>query len=193
MLPPMAATEKTWAGRRGTGQCCRHPRVDDLNKDIVRGMAIRAVARRYGLDADAVHRHARNHLTEQMRREIAVELKHERAQAVATELNDERLDIANTYEALAKRVERLITKAEAEGNDGLALASMEGLRKVLHDIATMQGKLTQQLTVQVSLMESREWIELRVILEGIFREHPAAGAVFLEQARRRRLSISHAQ
>jgi hypothetical protein len=159
----------------------------------VSGTATRAVARKYGLKDDGVRRHSNNHLTEEMRREIAVELKRERAQAVATELNDERLDIANTYEALARRVERLITKAEEEGNDGLALASMEGLRKVLHDIATMQGKLAQQLTVQVSLIESKEWIELRGILEGIFRDHPAAGAAFLEQARRRRLSIAHAQ
>lgn len=175
-------------------QCCAHPRVADLNRDLVRGTTSKnAVGRKYGLDPDAVHRHAKNHLTEELRREIAVEIKRKRAQAVATELNDERLDIANTYEALARRVERLITKAEGEGNDGLALASMEGLRKVLHDIATMQGKLGQQLTVQVTLMESREWIELRVILEGIFRDHPAAGAAFLEQARRRRLSIAHAQ
>ena len=189
----MAANEATWKARRGTGQCCRHPRVADLNRDLVRGEKINAVARKYGLHPDAVHRHSKDHLTEEQRREIAVEIKRERAQSVATELNDERLDIGNTYEALARRVERLITKAEEEGNDGLALASMEGLRKVLHDIATMQGKLAQQLTVQVSLMESREWIELRTILEAIFRDHPAAGAAFLEQARRRRLSISHAQ
>lgn len=189
----MAANEKAWAARRGTGQCCRHPRVDDLNKDLVRGTPVRAVARKFGLHSDAVHRHVRSHLTEEMRREIAVDLKRERAQEVATELNDERLDIANTYEALARRVERLISKAEEADNDTLALASMEGLRKVLHDIATMQGKLAQQLTVQVSLMESREWIELRAILEPIFRDHPAAGQAFLEQARRRRLSIAHAQ
>lgn len=175
-------------------QCCAHPRVDDLNRDLVRGsLSKNGVGRKYGLDPDSVHRHAKNHLNEEMRREIAVTIKRERAQEVATELNDERLDISSTYEALARRVERLISKAEQEGNDGLALASMEGLRKVLHDIATMQGKLAQQLTVQVSLMESREWIELRAILEPIFREHPAAGQMFLEQARRRRLSISHAQ
>lgn len=172
---------------------CSHPRVAALHKDIVRGQSSRSVARKYGLDGDAVLRHCKNHLTEEMRREIAVEIKRERAQAVATELNDERLDIANTYEALARRVERLISKAEEEGNDGLALASMEGLRKVLHDIATMQGKLAQQLTVQVTLMESKEWIELRTILERIFQDHPAAGQMFLEQARRRRLSISHAK
>lgn len=178
-------------GRRCT--ICAHPRIDALNADIVRGIALNAVARKYGLDGTSVHRHAKNHLTEEMRREIAVEIKRERAQAVATELNDERLDIASTYDALARRVERLISKAEEEGNDGLALASMEGLRKVLHDMAIMQGKLAQQLTVQVTLMESREWIELRAILERIFQEHPAAGQMFLEQARRRRLSICHAQ
>ena len=121
-----------------------------------------------------------------MRREIAVEIKRERAQEVATELNDERLDIGSTYEALARRVERLISKAEQEGNDGLALASMEGLRKILHDMAAMSGKLAQQLTVQVSLIESKEWIELRLILESIFRDHPAAGRMFLDLARRRR-------
>lgn len=173
--------------------CCAHPRRSELDRDVVLGKKIAQVARNYGIQNDAVHRHVRNHLTEEMRREIAVDLKRERAQEVATELNDERLDIANTYEALARRVERLISKAEQEGNDGLALASMEGLRKVLHDIATMQGKLALQLTVQVTLMESKEWIELRTILERIFQEHPAAGQMFLEQARRRRLSIAHAQ
>jgi len=174
-------------------QCCAHPRVADLNRDLVRSNSTRGIAKKYGLHTDAVHRHSKNHLSEEQRREIAVDLKRERAQAVATELNDERLDVASTYDALARRVERLISKAEEAGDDSLALASMEGLRRVLRDVAMMQGKLAQQLTVQVSLMESREWIELRVILEGIFREHPAAGAAFLEQARRRRLSIAHAQ
>lgn len=178
-------------GRRCT--ICAHPRIDTLNADIVRGVALNAVARKYGLDESSVHRHAKNHLTEEMRREIAVTIKRERAQAVATELNDERLDIASTYDALARRVERLISKAEGDGNDSLALASMEGLRKVLHDMAAMQGKLAQQLTVQVSLLESKEWIEARAILETIFREHPAAGQMFLDLARRRRLSIAHAQ
>lgn len=126
-----------------------------------------------------------------MRREIAVEIKRDRAQAVATELNDERLDIGHTYDALARRVERLISKAEQEDNDSLALASMEGLRKVLHDMATMQGKLAQHLTVQVSLIDSKEWIELRSILETIFAQHPEAGRMFLDYASRRRLSIAH--
>jgi len=173
-------------------QCCAHPKSAELDRDVVRGDKLAGISRKYGLKSDAVHRHVRNHLTEERRREIAVDLKRERAQTVATELNEERLDVANAYEALARRVERLITKAEQDGNDGLALASMEGLRKVLHDCATMQGKLAQQLTVQISIMESREWIELRSILETCFREHPAAGQMFLDLARRRRLSIAHA-
>ena len=65
-------------------QCCAHPRSAELDRDVVRGLAVRAVARNYGLKSDAVHRHVRNHLTEERRREIAVYLKRERAQAVAT-------------------------------------------------------------------------------------------------------------
>jgi hypothetical protein len=175
-------------------QACSHPRIADLNRDLVAGsISKNAIGRKYGIHPDAVHRHASNHLTDEQQREIAVELKRERAQGVATELNDERLDVGNAYESLARRVERLITKAEQEGNDGLALASMEGLRKVLHDCATMQGKLAQQLTVQISILESREWIELRSILETVFRDHPAAGEAFLGLARRRRLSIANAR
>lgn len=179
--------------KRGDCQACAHPRADDLNRDLVRGsLSKNAVGRKYGIHPDAVHRHSRSHLDEAKRREIAVEIKRERAQAVATELNDERLDVASTYDALARRVERLIAKAEQEDNDSLALASMEGLRRVLRDIASMQGKLAQQLTVQVSLIESREWLILRELLEQIFRDHPAAGQMFLDLARRRRLSIAHA-
>ena len=145
-----------------------------------------------GVTPDAMRRHELTHVSEEMRREIMVDLKRERQQDIADELNDERLDLANTYEGLARRVGKLIDRAEANGDDGLTLASAEGLRKILHDMAAMQGKLAQQLTVQVSLMDSREWIVLRDLLERVFHEHPDAGQMFLALAKRERLSIAHA-
>lgn len=177
-------------GRRCT--CCHHPRVTSLNRDLCGGQSKASIARKYGLSADAVRRHDEGHITEEMRREIMVDLKRERQQHVADELNDERLDVASTYDSLARRVGKLIDRAEQNGDDTLALASMEGLRKVLHDMATMQGKLAQQLTVQVSLIESPEWIKLRDMLELVFAEHPEAGQMFLSLAQRERLSIAHA-
>jgi hypothetical protein len=170
---------------------CHHPRIAEINRAIVAGTPRAAIERKFGITPDSQRRHEQNHITEEMRREILVDLKRERAQETADELNEDRLDVANTYESLARRVGKLIDRAEAEGNDGLALASMEGLRKVLHDMATMQGKLAQQLTVQVSLMDSKEWIVVRDLLEQVFHAHPEAGQMFLALAKRERLSIAH--
>ncbi len=103
-------------------------------------------------------------ITEEMRRSI---LAQERVQSIETNteiINQDRMDIAMTYESLAKRVERLITKAEQNEDDSFALAAMEGLRRILRDIAQVQGKLATNLTVNVSLAESKEWVTLRQIL-----------------------------
>lgn len=172
---------------------CGHPRIDEINRAIIGGVAQAAVGRKFGLTVDSIRRHAENHITEELRRAIMVDLKRERQQNIADELNDDRLDIANTYESLAKRVGKLIDRAEENGDDTLALASMEGLRRVLSDIAKMQGKLAQQLTVQVSLNDSPEWIKLRDMLEVVFSAHPEAKAMFLQLAKRERLSITDAR
>lgn len=172
---------------------CTHPHHAKIDRALVAGTPKARVAKTYGLKPDAIARHWQNHVSEEQRREIAVDLKRERAQETADELNDERLDISNTYESLAKRVGKLIDRAEEAGDDSLALASMEGLRRVLSDIAKMQGKLAQQLTVQVSLNDSPEWITLRDMLEVVFEAHPDAKAMFLDLAQRKRLSIANAQ
>jgi hypothetical protein len=49
-------------------QCCRHPRVWDLNRDLLQGvMALAAVARKYGVDRNALIRHRDKHLPDAMR------------------------------------------------------------------------------------------------------------------------------
>ena len=105
-------------------------------------------------------------------------------------INQDRMDIAMTYESLAKRVERLITKAEQTEDDSFALAAMEGLRKVLRDIATMQGKLATNLTVNVSLAESKEWVTLRTILQEVCDEVPEAREPLLRRMRHHVLSVT---
>lgn len=106
------------------------------------------------------------------------------------QLNDGELDVAATYGSLAKRVDALISKAEATGDDAFALAAMEGLRKVLRDIASMEGRLKQNLTVEVKLSESPEWVAMRQILLDVIEEVPAAREPLLRHMRDRRLSIT---
>ncbi len=91
----------------------------------------------------------------------------------------------------ARRLDKLISRADAD-NDSLALAGIKGLRKILRDVAELQGKLSGQLTVQVTLAESKEWQELRQVLQVVFSRYPEAGKLFLEYGSRRRWSALEA-
>jgi hypothetical protein len=148
------------------------------------------IARRLGVDYTTVQRYRDEKITEEMRRSILAETRIDSIKADTEVINQDRMDVAMTYESLAKRVERLITRAESEDNDSFALAAMEGLRKVLRDIATMQGKLATNLTVNVSLAESKEWVTLRRILNDVCDEVPAAREPLLRRMRHHVLSVT---
>ena len=164
---------------------------NEIIKDIVlERRSLAEIARRLGVDYTTVQRYRDDKITEEMRREI---LAQERIKEIETNteiVNQDRLDVAMTYESLAKRVERLIAKAERNEDDSFALAAMEGLRRVLRDIAQVQGKLATSLTVNVSLAESKEWVTLRQILAEVCTEVPAAREPLLRRMRHHVLSVT---
>ena len=167
------------------------PDKREIIKDIVlnrRSMA--EIARRIGVDYSTVQRYRDDKITEEMRREIMAETRIQGIEADTEIINQDRMDVAMTYESLARRVEKLITKAEENEDDGFALAAMDGLRKVLRDIATMQGKLAQNLTVNVTLAESKEWVTLRTILQEVCDEVPASREPLLRRMRHHVLSVT---
>lgn len=130
------------------------PDKQEIIKDIVLGRrTLTEIAKRIGVDLTTIQRYRDNKITEEMRRAIMAEQRIRQVEVETEIVNEDRMDVANTYEALARRVERLISKAEQNEDDAFALAAMEGLRKVLRDIATMQGKLATALTVNVTLTD----------------------------------------
>lgn len=164
---------------------------NEIIKDIVlERRSLAEIARRLGVDYTTVQRYRDDKITEEMRRSILAETRVASIEADTEVINQDRMDIAMTYESLAKRVERLITKAEQSEDDSFALAAMEGLRKVLRDIATMQGKLATNLTVNVSLAESKEWVTLRNILNEVCDEVPEAREPLLRRMRHHVLSVT---
>lgn len=163
----------------------------EIIKDIVlKRRTLAEIARRLGVDVTTVQRYRDDKITEEMRRSIFAETRVASIEADTEVINQDRMDIAMTYESLAKRVEKLITRAEQEDDPAFALAAMEGLRKVLRDIATMQGKLATNLTVNVSLAESKEWVTLRNILNEVCDEVPAAREPLLRRMRHHVLSVT---
>lgn len=148
------------------------------------------IAKRVGISFTTIERYRKNHITEEMRRKVMADLRVGDVEADTAILNDERLDIGRTYDSLARRVEKLITKAEENEDDGFALAAMEGLRKILRDIATMHGKMATSLSVSVSLSESPEWVTLKSILNAVCEEVPAAREPLLRHMRHHVLSVT---
>lgn len=188
------------AGNKGSGRPNTiniHPEKKTIIKQIVLGehglaggLSKAAVARRIGVSPETVTHYRKDHITEEMVRAILAEARVEKVEADTAVLNDERMDVARTYESLARRVEALITKAEQNEDDGFALAAMEGLRKVLRDIATMHGKMATQLSIEVKLAESPEWVTLKQIIREVCDEVPEAREPFLRRMRHHVLSVT---
>ena len=167
------------------------PDKQEIIKDIVLGRrTLTEIAKRIGVDFTTVQRYRDLKITEEMRRSIMAEQRIRQVEAETEVINQDRMDVATTYESLARRVEKLITKAEANEDDAFALAAMEGLRKVLRDVAMMQGKLATALTVNVTLSESKEWVTLRTILQEVCDEVPAAREPLLRRMRHHVLSVT---
>ena len=188
------------AGNKGSGRPSTintHPEKKTIIKQIVLGehglpggMSKAQVAKRVGMHPDSVSRYRQQHITEEMERAILAEARIEPLDEATRVLNDERMDVARTYESLALRVEKLITKAEETEDDGFALSAMEGLRKVLRDIATMHGKMATNLSVSVTLAESPEWVTMKSILRAVCDEVPEAQPVLLKHMRHHVLSVT---
>lgn len=167
------------------------PDKNEIIKDIVlERRTLTEIAKRIGVDYTTIQRYRDLKITEEMRRSIMAEQRIRQVEAETEVINQDRMDVALTYESLARRVEKLITKAEANEDDAFALAAMEGLRKVLRDIASMQGKLATALTVNVTLAESKEWVTLRTILQEVCDEVPAAREPLLRRMRHHVLSVT---
>lgn len=185
----MAQGGNKFSGRRAIIDM--RPDKNEIIKDIVlERRPLAEIARRLGVDYSTVQRYRDDKITEEMRRSILAESRIDTIKADTEVINQDRMDVAMTYESLAKRVERLITKAEQNEDDAFALTAMEGLRKVLRDIATMQGKLATSLTVNVSLAESKEWVTLRRILNEVVEEVPEAREPLLRRMRHEVLSVT---
>lgn len=167
------------------------PDKQEIIKDIVLGRrTLTEIAKRIGVDYTTIQRYRDSKITEEMRRSVMAEQRIRQVEADTEVINQDRMDVSNTYESLARRVEKLITKAEQNEDDAFALAAMEGLRRVLRDIATMQGKLATALTVNVTLSQSKEWVTLRTILQEVCDEVPAAREPLLRRMRHHVLSVT---
>lgn len=167
---------------------CAHTALPRINRYLVtKEMSHRAMADKFDLGTDALHRHFRSHVSEEDKRRILLDVKREADQAVADELNGEAVEIKGGLARIVRELEAILNRAKARGDDPMALVSLKELRATLLDLAKVYGSLKSELTVNVNLNDSPQWQQLRECLLDVLSRHPQARQDFIERTRFLRL------
>lgn len=166
----------------------RHPHRDEIDLAIVASQkSDQAIGNEYGLSRDSIWRRREALKKDPLRwQELHTKARENALAEMTGTTAADSMNVAAAYDALAKRVERMLDAAEADDNPALALAAANGLRRVLADIATLQGKMAKHLNITVALAEQKEWQQLRDMLDITFRNHPDARDTFLAHVRAHR-------
>lgn len=148
--------------RGRTCTVCAHAERETIDREIVAGGRNRAIARRYGLEKDAVRRHRDGHLPETLARaQDAAEIAH--ADGLLDEVRD-----------LQERTLAILSKAEASGDPDTALKAIREARRNVELLARLLGELDE--TPQVNVLLAPEWIEVRAVMLAALAPFPDARA-----------------
>jgi len=144
---------------------CSHPSRGDIDRELVAGVSLPALAARYStIDSTvgrmALQRHATSHLPATL------------AQASAAAEVAHADDLLGQLRALQERTLALLTKAEKAEDLRTALQGVAQARSNLELLAKVTGELQQEGTV--NLVVSPEWVQVRAALLGALVPYPEA-------------------
>jgi|ERR1017187_1628557 hypothetical protein len=149
---------------------CAHPKVEEINAEVARGLSNRDTARRFKVSKSAVDRH-REHILEVLSR--ATEAKEV---ASADHLLAE-------VEALRIRAMSLLEKAEGESAFTAAAGLMREARGCLELLGRLAGELREGPVVNI--VAAPEWTSLRETILVALAPFPEARLAVAEALRRR--------
>ena len=134
--------------------CCTHPRRSDIDDGLIRGTALRALSKEFGISAAAILRHRDLHLkipTQAYKRldeaHAASELAGIKSQLPSRE------DVGGALMNAVSKLEELIDR-NLTVNDSTALSGFGEARKTLETLSRLAGHLSpnaQQINVKVGI------------------------------------------
>ena len=141
-------------------QVCTHESVQDINLDLIRRKPYRDIARRYGVNKDAVMNHNREHLPKLLT--MAVEAE----QAANAD------SLLDRIEDLHARTLAILTATEGTQDKRTALAAIREARGNLELIGEVTKELDRSPTLNLHL--NAEWLEVRAVIVQALEPHPEA-------------------
>lgn len=138
---------------------CEHPQVEEINKALLDGNALRNIAKQYSVSATSLYRHKQHIPTTLAKAQEAQEVaKADTLLDQVIELRDKALDI--------------LTKAEQAGDLKTALQGIKEARGCLELLAKLQGELQEGTTINI--LVNPQWIELRTLILKALEPYPEA-------------------
>lgn len=161
-------------GKRVQCTICRHKHRHEIEIALVHRMGVRAIAARFGVGWNAVHRHGQRHMTAVQKAALLVALR-------PSEIDLEQLrrsEGENLLGALVSQRARLATYSDhsmAIGDAKAAIAAENAIRENLALVARLVGQFaTHHTTTTTHLLVSPSYLKLRHVLVTTLRRHPAA-------------------
>ena len=157
-------------------QCsiCKHERRHQIEIALTYGSSYGDVSRRFGCSPDAAARHARNHLTPQMRAAILYARKPQEIDLESLERSESE-GLLSALIAHRARHAQYIDKCLEVGDIARAINADRGTLANLELSAKLLGQLTVRHEVtRTSILVSADYLTLRQTIIGALRRHPAA-------------------
>ncbi|MGO9179277.1 MAG: hypothetical protein ACLQBX_06070 [Candidatus Limnocylindrales bacterium] len=145
---------------------CTHPKRAAIDAQLAAGRTLLSISAAFGVGAKALSRHRDRHLSPALLT-LSAESRQTSARSALSRI-----------EALARRLERALDSAEADGRTGAFLSAARELRSSIELLARLSGELKPDgVQVQVlNLQTSPEWVELRSAVLHALEPFPEARA-----------------
>lgn len=141
----------------------KHPQIEQILQDLVDGVSVRDVERKYGVSKSAAGR--------LLQRGLPAHLVKARGAREAVSASG----LLERLAALGRQTEEVLAIARGAGESGTALKAIGRLEKQLELQGRLAGQLaTAAVNVSVNLHESPEYVDLVAKLLAALRKHPEA-------------------
>lgn len=158
-------------GRRGPKcRACLHRDRPAIDRALVDGEAVPAIARSYELEDYTVYRHRRSHL-----RESLVRAASDRADRQAATLQEQ-------VRGILEQARGILNHAEASGDYGTALTAIREVRGTLDLLGRVTGELTSGTSVTVVNQLGVTVAEAKAAVDVAQRAGSLSSAAIMERA-----------
>lgn len=143
---------------------CAHPMREHIDRHLVlRTMELTPLMRKYDIDRAAIWRHRKNHISEDTRKRIIAaaleEAREKEAMAIDSAVTEWKVDTRQALFNLSQRVEKMLSKAEKDGDLRIGVAVAAELRRHLEAVAKVQGDLNASQVIVLG--DNPAWLKAR--------------------------------